>query len=159
MGKNRTMPNPSTVTLDEVNREIVRMLQEDGRRPYSQIARKVDRSEASVRQRVGKLVEAGVIHFVAITDQLQMGYSRAAMITITVSGDIDVVAEEVALIDEVDYLVATAGGIDLMAEVVAVDDAALYDVVGRIRSIAGVLQTETYVYFKIHKQTYQWGSR
>jgi Lrp/AsnC family transcriptional regulator for asnA, asnC and gidA len=142
-----------------VNREIVRLLQQNGRRSYAGIAKQVDRSEASVRQRVGKLVESGVIQIVAITDQLQMGYHRAAMITINVSGEVEGVADRVAALDEVDYLVATAGGIDLLAEVVAVDDAALYELLGRIRSIPGVRQTQTYVYFKIHKQSYQWGAR
>jgi len=153
------LPNDRAVALDEINREIVRLLQQDGRRPYAAIAKRVGRSEASVRQRVGRLVDAGVIQIVAITDQLQMGYSRAAMMTITVSGDAGIVADKIAQMEEVDYLVATAGGIDLLAEVVAVDDAALYEVVGQIRSIPGVNQIDTYVYLKLHKQTYQWGAR
>jgi Lrp/AsnC family transcriptional regulator for asnA, asnC and gidA len=153
------LPNDRAVALDEINREIVRLLQQDGRRPYAEIAKRVGRSEASVRQRVGRLVDAGVIQIVAITDQLQMGYSRAAMMTITVSGDAGIVADKIAQMEEVDYLVATAGGIDLLAEVVAVDDAALYEVVGQIRSIPGVNQIDTYVYLKLHKQTYQWGAR
>lgn len=145
--------------LDPVNRAIVRLLQEDGRRSYAEIAKQVGRSEASVRQRVGRLIGSGVIQIVAITDQLQMGYARAAMIGISVAGDVETVAEKIAGIPQVDYLVATAGGVDLFAEVVAVDDSALYELVGEIRSIPGVRHTDTYVYFKIHKQTYQWGAR
>ncbi len=159
MRQTREVNEPAKIPLDEVNRTIVRLLQEDGRRSYADIAKQVNRSEASVRQRVGKLVGSGVIQIVAITDQLQMGYSRAAMITITVSGDIATVADKIAAIKEVDYVVATAGGIDLFAEVVAVDDAALYQLVGEIRSIPGVRDTDSFVYLKIHKQTYQWGAR
>lgn len=153
------MPQTSPVALDEVNRAIVHLLQEDGRRSFADIAKRVNRSEASVRQRVARLMRGGVIQIVAVTDQLQMGYSRAAMIAIRVDGDVDSAADRIAMIDEVDYLVATAGGVDLFAEVVAVDDENLYDVVTRIRNVPGVRHAESYVYFKLHKQTYQWGAR
>jgi Lrp/AsnC family transcriptional regulator, regulator for asnA, asnC and gidA len=153
------MSQTAPVQLDEVNRAIVHLLQEDGRRSFADIAKRVNRSEASVRQRVGRLMRAGVIQIVAITDQLQMGYQRAAMIAIRVDGDIESAARQIGAIDEVDYLVATAGGVDLFAEVVAVDDENLYDVVTRIRAVPGVRHAESYVYFKLHKQTYQWGAR
>ncbi len=153
------MPQTSPVSLDEVNRAIVHLLQEDGRRSFADIAKRVNRSEASVRQRVSRLMKSGVIQIVAITDQLQMGYSRAAMIAIRVDGDIDAAADLIGEIEEVDYLVATAGGVDLFAEVVAVDDQNLYDVVTQIRAVPGVRHAESYVYFKLHKQTYQWGAR
>lgn len=153
------MSETSPIHLDEVNRTIVRLLQDDGRRSYADIAKVVNRSEASVRQRVARLVKSGVIQIVAVTDQLQMGYSRAAMIAVSVDGDIDAAATQIAEIPEVDYLVATAGGVDLFAEVVAVDDRNLYDVVTRIRTVPGVRHTEAYVYFRLHKQTYQWGAR
>jgi Lrp/AsnC family transcriptional regulator, regulator for asnA, asnC and gidA len=147
------------VPLDATNRIIVQALQRDGRRAYADIAKEVGLSEAAVRQRVHKLVHAGVIQIVAVTDQIQMGFARAAMIAVSVEGDLDAAADKIATIDEVDYLVATAGGIDLFAEVVAVDDQHLYELVNRIRSVDGVRHAETYVYFKIHKQTYQWGAR
>ncbi len=153
------MSQTAPVALDEVNRAIVHLLQEDGRRSYADIAKRVNRSEASVRQRVSRLMRAGVIQIVAITDQLQMGYQRAAMIAIRVDGDVDQAADLIAKIEEVDYLVATAGGVDLFAEVVAIDDQNLYDVVARIRAVPGVRHAESYVYFKLHKQTYQWGAR
>lgn len=153
------MSQTAPVQLDEVNRAIVHLLQEDGRRSFADIAKRVNRSEASVRQRVGRLMRAGVIQIVAITDQLQMGYQRAAMIAIRVDGDIESAARQIGAIDEVDYLVGTAGGVDLFAEVVAVDDENLYDVVTRIRAVPGVRHAESYVYFKLHKQTYQWGAR
>lgn len=153
------MPQTSPVQLDDVNRAIVKLLQEDGRRSYADIAKQVSRSEASVRQRVARLMRAGVIQIVAVTDQLQMGYARAAMIAIRVDGDVEAAAALIAAIDEVDYLVATAGGVDLFAEVVAVDDQNLYEVMTRIRAVPGVRHAEGYVYFKLHKQTYQWGAR
>lgn len=144
--------------LDDINRAIVQLLQHDGRKSFASIAKQVGLSEAAVRQRVKRLVTADVIQIVAVTDQMQMGYARAAMVTINVDGDVDAVRQHLQAIDEVDYLVSTAGGIDLFAEVAAVDDSHLFDIVNRIRSVPGVRQAQTYIYFKIHKQTYHWGS-
>ena len=143
--------------IDEIDAELIRHLQLDGRRPYTQLAREVGLSEAAVRQRVQRLLEHGVMQIVAVTDQIQMGYPRAAMIAINVDGDIQAAASLIAAIDEVDYLVSTAGGIDLLAEVFATDDKHLYSLLNRIRAVAGVRNAQTYMYFKIHKQTYQWG--
>lgn len=146
-------------TLDEYNRAIIAALQQDGRRPYADIAKAVGLSEAAVRQRVKKLTSNGILQIVAVTDQLQMGFRRPAMLAVTIDGDTVPVTEKLVAMPEVDYLVATAGSIDLLAEVVAVDDADLYRVVNQIRAIPGVRSCETHVYFTIHKQTYQWGAR
>jgi Lrp/AsnC family transcriptional regulator for asnA, asnC and gidA len=151
------MVSEMTLTLDETSRSIIRLLQMDGRRAYADIAKEVGLSEAAVRQRVRRLLEAEVIQIVAVTDQIQMGYPRAAMIAISVDGDVQQCAKLIGEIDEVDYLVSTAGGIDLFAEVFATDDDHLFTLINRIRAIDGVRNAQTYMYFKIHKQTYQWG--
>ncbi len=144
---------------DDVSRAIIEQLQEDGRRPYASIGKAVGLSEAAVRQRVQKLVDTGVMQIVAVTDPLQTGFARQAMIAISASGDIEVVADELATIDEVDYIVVTAGSFDLLAEAVVEDDEHLLRLVnGRIRTIPGVTKTETFVYLKLVKQTYNWGA-
>ncbi|HJQ43564.1 MAG TPA: Lrp/AsnC family transcriptional regulator [Jatrophihabitantaceae bacterium] len=145
---------------DEVSKKIIEQLQEDGRRAYATIGKAVGLSEAAVRQRVQKLTDAGVLQIVAVTDPMQIGFARQAMIAISVSGNVEAVADELAKIDEVDYIVITAGSFDLMAEIVVEDDAHLLDLVSsRIRSIHGVLRTETFLYLKLVKQTYNWGAR
>jgi Lrp/AsnC family transcriptional regulator for asnA, asnC and gidA len=145
---------------DDVSRAIIEQLQEDGRRPYATIGKAVGLSEAAVRQRVQKLVDSGVMQIVAVTDPMQIGFARQAMIAISASGDIEGVAEKLAQLDEVDYIVVTAGSFDLFAEVVVEDDAHLLRLVnGEIRSIDGVTRTETFLYLKLVKQTYNWGSR
>ena len=144
---------------DDVSRAIIEQLQEDGRRPYASIGKAVGLSEAAVRQRVQKLVDAGVMQIVAVTDPLQTGFARQAMIAITATGDIETVADQLSGIDEVDYIVVTAGSFDLLAEVVVEDDEHLLRIVnGRIRTIPGVTRTETFVYLKLVKQTYNWGA-
>jgi Lrp/AsnC family transcriptional regulator, regulator for asnA, asnC and gidA len=146
--------------LDDTSRGIIRQLQEDGRRPYASIGKAVGLSEAAVRQRVQKLVDSGVMQIVAVTDPMQVGFARQAMISISVSGDVEKVADELAAIGEVDYIVVTAGSFDLLAEVVVEDDDHLLNLVNsRIRAIPGVTRTETFLYLKLVKQTYNWGAR
>ncbi|MQY15960.1 Regulatory protein AsnC [Streptomyces sp. RB5] len=149
----------NTSSLDAVSRAIIEQLQEDGRRPYAAIAKAVGLSEAAVRQRVQKLIEQGVMQIVAVTDPLTVGYHRQAMVGINAEGDLEPIADALAAMPEVDYVVLTAGSFDLLVEVVVEDDDALLDVIRRVRTLPGVRSTESFVYFKLRKQTYQWGAR
>lgn len=152
----RSRPAP----LDDIAKAIIEQLQEDGRRPYATIGKAVGLSEAAVRQRVQRLVDSGVIQIVAVTDPMQVGFPRAAMLGISVDGDISEVADELARITEIDYLVITAGGFDILAEVVCEDDEHLLEIMNtKIRSVPGVRGTETFVYLKLRKQIYTWGTR
>jgi Lrp/AsnC family transcriptional regulator, regulator for asnA, asnC and gidA len=148
------------VALDEVSKAIIGQLQEDGRRPYSTIGKTVGLSEAAVRQRVNRLQETGVIQIVAVTDPMQVGFSRSAMVGIEVDGDMESVADTIAALPEVDYLVITAGSFDILAEIVCEDDDALLQIINRrIRALPGVRRTETFMYLTLRKQIYTWGTR
>ncbi len=150
----------SRTSLDAVDRRIIELLQRDGRRPYGAIAEEVGLSEAGVRRRVQRLKDAGVMQIVAITDPLQLGYGREALIGIRVHGDVRTVADKVAAIEEANYVVMTAGSFDLIAEVIAVNDDALVHLLNdSIRSIPGVTEVETFLYLKLAKQTYAWGAK
>jgi len=146
--------------LDEVSKKIIEQLQEDGRRPYAAIGAAVGLSEAAVRQRVQRLVRAGVVQIVAVTDPLRVGFTRQAMIGIKVDGSLDPVLQTLRDLDEVAYLVITAGSFDVLAEVICEDDQhLLYLLNEHIRPIEGVRSTETFVYLELSKQTYTWGTR
>jgi Lrp/AsnC family transcriptional regulator for asnA, asnC and gidA len=147
-------------TLDDVSKSIIEQLQEDGRRPYASIGKAVGLSEAAVRQRVSKLLETGVMQIVAVTDPMQVGFNREAMIGVEVDGDIEAVADVIVKMPEVSYLVVTAGSYDILLEVVCEDDEALLEVINRkIRALPGVRRTETFMYLKLRKQIYTWGTR
>jgi Lrp/AsnC family transcriptional regulator for asnA, asnC and gidA len=151
---------PSTHTLDAPAKEIIRLLQRDGRASYSEIAKQVGLSEAAVRKRIGKLMDNGVMQIVAVTDPSQLGFHRQAMIGIRVSGDAREVAEKIATIDQVDYLVLTTGRFDILAEIVCANDHELSEVLhGAIRTTPGVVDTETFTYLSIEKEHYDWGAR
>ena len=151
-----TRPAP----LDEVSKAIIEQLQRDGRQSYASIGKEVGLSEAAVRQRVQKLVDAGIMQIVAVTDPLQLGFARQAMIGVRVSGDTRVVAAEMAELPGVTYVVSTAGSFDLLVEVVCESDDDLIDLLNdRVRALPDVVSTETFVYLKLHRQLYNWGTR
>ncbi len=155
----RKQDRPAFV-LDEVSKAIIEQLQQDGRRSYAAIGKVVGLSEAAVRQRVQRLVEGGVMQVVAVTDPLQLGFARQAMIGVTVEGALESVADDLADLEEVDYVVITAGRYDLLVEVIAESDDHLLELIsGKIRRVEGVLSTETFMYLKLRKQTYSWGVR
>ncbi|MBG6214966.1 MAG: Lrp/AsnC family transcriptional regulator [Cryobacterium sp.] len=160
MNGQRRGHSPKPAQLDDVSKKIIEQLQADGRRSYAEIGKAVGLSEAAVRQRVQKLTESGVMQVVAVTDPMQLGFFRQAMIGIRASADTRVLAEELAKIDAVDYVVLTAGTFDILAEVVCEDDDELLELLNaKIRNLEGVFSTETFVYLKLHKQFYNWGTR
>lgn len=146
--------------LDDVSKSIIEQLQLDGRRSYAEIGKKVGLSEAAVRQRVQKLTDSGVMQVVAVTDPMQLGFYRQAMIGIRVSGDTREMAEKLSAMPAVDYVVLTAGSFDILVEVVCENDDDLISLLNsKIRTLPGVISTETFVYLKLHKQFYNWGTR
>ncbi|WP_406286962.1 Lrp/AsnC family transcriptional regulator [Embleya sp. NBC_00896] len=155
-GRDRNTSAPA----DAVSKAIIEQLQEDGRRSYAAIGKAVGLSEAAVRQRVQRLLDQGVMQIVAVTDPLTVGFHRQAMVGVRVEGDIEPVADILATMKEVDYVVITAGSFDLIVELVCENDDHLLDIINkRIRAIPGVRSTESFVYLKLRKQTYQWGTR
>jgi Lrp/AsnC family transcriptional regulator for asnA, asnC and gidA len=148
------------IQLDDVSKAIIEQLQTDGRRSYAEIGKAVGLSEAAVRQRVQKLTDAGVMQVVAVTDPMQLGFYRQAMIGLRVSGDTTLVADELGRIPAVDYVVLTAGSFDILAEIVCENDEDLIELLNKkIRQIPGVQSTETFAYLKLQKQFYNWGTR
>ncbi len=144
--------------LDDISRAIIEQLQIDGRKPYAAIGVAVGLSEAAVRQRIAKLIESGVMQVVAVTDPLTVGSYRMAMIGIKVEGDLVEVADQLSHYKEVDYILVTSGGFDVMAEVICNDDEHLLELLQRIRAIPEVRSTESFIYLKLRKQLYNWGT-
>ena len=143
-----------------MSKAIIEQLQEDGRRSYAAIGKAIGLSEAAVRQRVQRLVDSGVVQIVAVTDPLQVGFARQAMVGVRADGDLAALADALAALTAVDYVVITAGSFDVLVEVVCEDDDHLLEVLNtQIRTLPGVRATETFVYLKLRKQLYNWGTR
>ena len=149
----------ATIVLDDISKRIIEQLQVDGRQSYAAIGKAVGLSEAAVRQRVQRLQDAGVMQIDAVTDPLTLGFRRQAMIGLKSDGDLEKVADDLASMTEIDYVVITAGSFDLLLEVVCEDDDHLLEILSRVRGVPSVTSTETLVYLKLRKQTYTWGTR
>jgi Lrp/AsnC family transcriptional regulator, regulator for asnA, asnC and gidA len=151
--------NEGPMRLDATAKRIIELLQEDGRISYAAIAKAVGLSEAAARARVQKLLDSDIMQIVAVTDPTQVGFTRQAMIGVRTEGDLMEVGDRLAELSEVDYVVTTAGSFDLLVEVVCEDDPHLLDVIRQVRELEGVVSSETFVYLKLNKQHYNWGTR
>ncbi len=153
------MPEPAT-ELDDTDKAIIRLLQVDGRAPYSKLGPQVGLSQAAVRQRVQRLTDRGVMQVVAVTDPVTLGFDIQAMVAISVLGDVRQVASALEHLAEVAYVVITTGRFDLLIEVVCTDQQHLLALVNdHVRAIQGVSKTEVFTYMSLVKQTYSWGVR
>jgi Lrp/AsnC family transcriptional regulator for asnA, asnC and gidA len=147
--------------LDDLDKAIIKALQLDGRRPYAQIGRELKVPEATVRQRAERLISRGVVQVVGVTDPLAMGFQQPAFIGLKVdAGRLDEIADRLAVLDEVTYVVVTAGRYDLICEVVCEDNDHLLRVLTeRVAEIEGIRSTETMVELRFVKESYRWGTR
>ena len=144
--------------MDNLDLQILNALQEDGRTPFTQIAKKVGVAESTIRTRYASLVERGIVQTIAVIDPFSVGYNSPALIGIsTEPGATNVVAHILEQMPEVSYLVLTLGGYDLMVEVFCRDREHLTDLItNQIQAIKGVRSTETLVIGKIFKLSFFW---
>ncbi len=146
--------------LDDLDRRLMEVLQVDGRRPFTEIATTFAVPESTIRARYKALVDRGALKVIAVADPLKVGYPLMAMIGVRCTpAALLSTATALEALPEVSYCVVVAGAYDLLIEVVCEDnDALLAFLTERLRSIDGVLETETFVYLRILKQNYEWGT-
>jgi Lrp/AsnC family transcriptional regulator for asnA, asnC and gidA len=143
--------------LDETDKQILRALQRDGRISYADLGPMVGLSAPAARARVQRLIEAGVVRVVGVTDPITLGLPAMAMLGVRADGDVRAIADQVAAFDGVIYLVLTAGSFDMFVEVVCRSPAELLDLVNdRIKPLPGVTHVETFTYFGIHTHRFVW---
>jgi Lrp/AsnC family transcriptional regulator for asnA, asnC and gidA len=147
------------VQLDETDRAIIARLQYDGRMPFTDIAAEVGLSEGSVRRRVKRLVDSGVLQIVGVVEPQYLNWQAAGMIGVSVEAErVDAVAEQIAQFPEVSYLFMASGGFDLFVEVYCRDREHLASFLNnKLRQVPGVERTETFMILKMYKLSYRWG--
>jgi Lrp/AsnC family transcriptional regulator for asnA, asnC and gidA len=159
MARRAERSSPSEL-IDELSRQIIDQLQKNGRRSYAAIAKDTGLSEAAVRQRVRRMVDAHVMQIVAVVNPLALGLARMALIGIKAEGDLREIAARLATIDQVDYVVMCAGSFDIIAELLCESDEHLLSLVNdSIRVIPGVRSAEIFPYLRIVKESYGTGMR
>lgn len=143
--------------LTDTDIEIIRKLQKDGRRSYADIAAELELAPSTVQQRANRLMERGFLKVRGVTDPLLMGIPVVGSISLEVNGSrIREVADALAEFDEISYVVICTGSCDIQIEVACRDNDHLLNLIADISKIEGVRSTETFVYLKIVKNTYQW---
>ena len=144
--------------IDELDRSIVLLLQDNGRASNTELARKLGVSESTVRRRVGQLIRSGVIQVTAIPNQASLGFKTEAFIGLEVQmGSVDSVAEQLSRIASVHYVGACTGRFDLFIWVSFPSQEELGDFLrSQLSAIAGVRRSETFVILGVEKRTYGW---
>jgi Lrp/AsnC family transcriptional regulator for asnA, asnC and gidA len=146
--------------LSPLDKRIIEHLQADGRRPFTQIAHELGVSEAAVRARTSRLIERGILQVVGVADPGKLGFQQALIGIRCEPGRLVAVAEALAELPEVDYVVVTTGRFDILIEMVSEDNEGLLGfLTQRLQAIEGVRDTETFTYLRLVKQTYQFGTR
>lgn len=145
--------------MDKIDRAIITRLQYDGRAPYTDIAAELGISEGSVRHRVRRLIDSGVLQIVGIVEPQFLGWNAAGMIGVTVqAGKVDAVARQLAQFPEVSYLFMASGGFDLFVEVYCRDmDHFVSFLNQKLQLVPGVQRAETFMILKMYKLSYRWG--
>jgi Lrp/AsnC family transcriptional regulator for asnA, asnC and gidA len=145
--------------LNDLDRKIISFLQYDGRMPITKIATELGVTEGTVRRRVKKLIDGGMMQIVAIVEPQNMGWAEAAMIGISVKANlISSIADEIAELPEVAYLFQAAGEFDLVAEVFCKDREHFVSFLNnKLQKIQGVERTQSFMILKMHKLSYRWG--
>jgi Lrp/AsnC family transcriptional regulator for asnA, asnC and gidA len=144
--------------IDALDQGIVEALQANGRESFRSIAARLGVSEATVRARYARLCDDDILQVVGVTNPLGLGFEQA-LIGVKTAGSPQPVADEISTWAEADYVVITAGQYDLVVEIVAEDRRDLLELTDRMRALAGVVSTETFLYLDLVKQLYDWGTR
>ncbi|GBD11011.1 Leucine-responsive regulatory protein [bacterium HR23] len=143
------------VLMDELDRKVIAILQEDGRASNAHIARRVGVSEGTVRRRLKRLVQEGYIRVLALPQPQKLGYETEAIIGVQVDPDkLDEVGERLAQLKEVQWAAVTTGAFDviLWATVPSAEDLGTL-LRAKIGSVPGVRRTETFVALSVKKRS------
>ena len=144
--------------IDEIDSKIIKILSQDGRTPFAQIAQRLGVSTGMIRQRYHRLLQEGVLQVVAVTNPLLLGFNTMAQIEVKVDvSRLNEIAKKIASFEEVTYLVILTGSYDLHIEVVCRDkDHLLEFLTQKLHSVEGVRDAETFIYLRITKEVYHW---
>lgn len=144
--------------LDDLNRQIVLMLQKDGRLSNSEIARRLGVTETTVRRRIDRMVEDGIIRVAAVANPFKIGLQTVALISIDVDlPKLEDVARALVAMKEVRYVGYATGAHDIVIEAIFPDNAALLKFVSeRLGRIPGIRRTETSIQLDVLKRSYEW---
>jgi Lrp/AsnC family transcriptional regulator for asnA, asnC and gidA len=153
------LPRKTQNKLDKIDLAIIRLLQRDGRRPYAEIATELGLAASTVQQRATRLIENKQIEITAVAEPSTIGYPVSATIAVKVEGTrLIEAAMTIEKFKEVGYVVLCTGPYDILLEVGCKDNDELLNFIsGKLAKVKGVRETETFLYLRIVKNSYEWG--
>lgn len=154
--QNRERPH-----LDAVERQMIELLQKDGRLSVAHLSRVLGITEVTTRKKLNRLLADEIVRVVATVDPFDVGYETPVIIGLKVQRNkIDEVARTLSALPQVRYVGASTGRVDLIIEVVTHTNqdlaAFLLDELG---AIEGITDSETNLIVRIYKQSWDWAVR
>ncbi len=145
--------------LDDIDRQIIKLLQKDGRMPFLAIANELGLAEGTIRRRVARLIEEKTLQIVGVTDPLKVGMHTVAIVGMKVErSQIENITNALKNMSEVRYVALATGNYDLIIEIVVrSNDELLTFLIGKLGDIPGILNTGTSLVLKVAKQNFTWG--
>ena len=142
--------------IDAIDRQLIGLLQRDGRMAYSQLASEAGISRAAATSRVRSLIKHGVLAIVAATDLMDLGYLVRTILCKVEGSSRRNAARYLAALPEVTYCIIGAGTADLQLEIACRDREHLQQVLEEIAAVEGVRIKETFEFLEMVKQSYGW---
>jgi Lrp/AsnC family transcriptional regulator for asnA, asnC and gidA len=144
--------------VDEIDLAIMRILQQDGRRPYAEIAAQLGLAPSTVQQRANRLMESGSLKITALVNPEAVGIAVLATLAIKVDGTrLREAAADIGKFSEVDYVVICTGPYDILIEVACGNNDDLLSFISdKLAKVDGVREIETFLYLRIVKDSDQW---
>ncbi len=142
--------------MDQIDLDIISFLQSDGRMPFTDIAKELDISEGTVRNRVARLMQERVLQIVGMVDPYRLGYDAPAMISISVQPPLlNQIAKSISKFPEVSYLIMVSGDYDLLVEVLCKDRDHLANFLNeKLLKVTGITNTQTSMVLHTYKMSY-----
>ena len=147
-----------STSIDDLDRDLIAILQRDGRTTNTEIARQLGVVEGTIRRRMDRLIDEGIIKVVAVTDPFKVGMGIVALIHLDVElSHLEKVAEKLEEMQCVRVVAYATGGYDIMVEAIFPSQQGLLDFLkDDLPLIPGIRKTETSILLKILKRSYEW---
>ncbi|MDQ0160451.1 Lrp/AsnC family transcriptional regulator [Alkalibacillus salilacus] len=148
------------LTLDELDNQIVKALQRDGRVSYTDLAEQLETTASTVRNRIQRLTDQNLIKVVGVVNPFMTGMGTVAFVGLSIDfNQYDAIVEKLKGIPEARFIAGSSGQYDLFIQVITPSNTEFYDIIRQqIGVIDGVKSLDTHMLFEIHKQTYDWGT-
>ncbi len=142
--------------MDQIDLDIISILQSDGRKPFTDIAKELDISEGTVRNRVARLLQERVLQIIGLVDPYRLGFDAPAVISVSVQPPmLEKVANTIAKFPEVSYLIMVSGEYDLLVEVLCKDRDHLATFLNeKLLHVPGITNTQTSMILHTYKMAY-----